>query len=210
MSEPSRRQRLLLYLYGTPHLAGSLAALVGLGLYFGGLIDRGWWAIVLALYAGGVLVVPRDDAAVRLTQARFDEETLREGLADLIKMSRTRVPEEARARLEAIRQHAELLLPKLKELTERGALASSVRHDVLVTLTRYLPDTLAGYLRLPPAYTRLHSDSAGKSPQVLLVEQLTILEDNLRRAEQEAFAEDVASLEIQGRFLSEKYAPSPH
>ncbi len=205
MTELSFRYRALLYLYSNQHIAGSIAALVGLGLFFGGVIDKGWWAIVAGLYVGGALIMPRDDSAERITRAQFDEINLREQLADLIKMARNKVPAEAGHRLEAIREHAEVLLPKLKELTERGALAASVRHDVLQTLTRYLPDTLASYLKLPPAYSKLHGDANGKTPQVLLVEQLRLLEENLGEAVKEAFAEDVATLQVQGRFLSEKF-----
>jgi hypothetical protein len=209
VTELSFGQRLRLYLYSTRHLAGTVLALVGLGLYFLGVIDAWWWAIVIGLYAGGALLVPRDDTAARVAAQELGEENLRERLADLIETTRRRVPAEAAALLGSIGQHTEALLPKLKELTERGSLASSVHHDVLETLTRYLPDTLAGYLRLPPAYARLHSLGAGRTPQTLLLEQLRILDDNLARAEQEAFAEDVTSLEVQGRFLQEKYAAEP-
>jgi hypothetical protein len=155
-------------------------------------------------------VVPKDDAADRVARAQFDESNLKDRLDDLIKMARNRVPAEAGHRLEAIREHADILLPKLKELTERGTLVANVRHDVLQTLTRYLPDTLASYFRLPPAYARLHANETGKTPDSLLVEQLRLLEDNLRRAVQEAFAEDISNLEIQGRFLADKYSPEPH
>jgi hypothetical protein len=205
----SLRGRLLLYLYSNRHIAGSIAALVGLGLFFGGIIDRGWWAIVIGIYVGVALVMPRDDVAERIARAQFDEHNLRDRLQELIKMATNKVPAEAGHLLEAIRQHADLLLPKLKELTERGALAGSVRHDVLQTLTRYLPDTLATFLRLPQAYVRLHTDESGKTPQTLLVEQLKLLEQNLGRAVKEAFAEDVTMLQIQGRFLSEKFTQAP-
>jgi hypothetical protein len=203
-------QRVFLFLYSNQHIAGSVAALVGLGLFFGGIIDKGWWAIVAGLYAGGVLLMPRDDMAERIERTQFDESNLREHLSGLIKMARNKVPAEAGRLLESIREHAELLLPKLKELTERGALASNVRHDVLQALTRYLPDTLAGYLRLPPAYSRLHSDADGKTPDALLVEQLRLLEENLGRAVKQAFEEDITTLQVQGRFLAEKFTPAPH
>lgn len=205
-TEFSLKDRVLLFLYSTPHIVGSLAALVGLGLLFGGVIDRYWWAIVAALYGGGYLIMPRDDTAEQLVRMQFSEGNLRERLADLIKAARPRVPAEAAKLLEAIREHADLLLPKLKELTDRGALASRVHHDVLQMLTRYLPDTLGAFLRLPPAFARLTHDDAGRSPQALLVEQLKILEANLGRAVKDAFAEDVATLEVQGRFLSEKFS----
>ena len=209
-NELSHKDRLLLFLYSTRHIVGSIAALAGLGLLFAGAIDKYWWAIVPSLYIGGYLLVPRDDTVEKIVRAQFSEENLREDFTDLIETARNRVPAEAGKRLDAIREHAELLLPKLKELTDRGTLASSVRHDIFQMLTRYLPDTLAAYLRLPVAYTKLTHDDAGRSPQTLLIEQLRLLEGNLARAVKEAFSEDISTLEIHGRFLNEKFTTGPY
>ena len=209
-NELSFKDRTLLFLYSTRHIVGSIAALAGLGLLFAGAIDKYWWAIVASLYLSGYLLVPRDDTVEKIVRAQFSEENLREDFTDLIETARNRVPAEAGKRLEAIREHAELLLPKLKELTDRGTLASSVRHDVFQMLTRYLPDTLAAYLRLPVAYTKLTHDDAGRSPQTLLIEQLRLLEGNLAGAVKEAFSEDISTLEIHGRFLNEKFTTAPY
>ena len=151
MNELGFKHRAMLYLYSTPHIVGCVAALVGLGLYFGGIIDVGWWAIVAGLYAGGVLVAPRNDTVERLNRAEFTEVSLREHLDSLIQTAKNRVPIEAGKHLEGIREQSELLLPKVIELTERGALAATVQHDVVQMLTRYLPDTLNGFLRIPMA-----------------------------------------------------------
>ena len=210
MEELSARERLLLFLYGTPHIAGSVAAIVGLGLFFAGVIGPYWWAIVPALYLGGYLVVPRDDTVAKVLREEFNEHNLRERLDDLVHAARARVPAKSAERLEQIREHALVLLPKLKELTERGRLANNVRFDVLQTLTRYLPDTLGAYMRLPAAYKKLHRDGEGRSPDALLQSQLDLLADNLEKAVKDAFEEDVARLEVQGRFLSEKYSAAPH
>ncbi len=208
MNDLTAGAQLQLFLRGRKHLVGSLAALAGLGLFFGGIIATGWWAIVLGLYAAGVLLTPTDDASQRLARARYDEHNLRECLQDLLKVARNRVPAEAGHLLQAIQGHAELLLPKLKELTEEGSLASSVRHDVVQTLTRYHPDTLASYFKLPTGYARLQG-AGGKTPETLLVDQLRLLGENPRGAMEEAFSSDVSNLEVHGRFLSEKFRVGP-
>jgi hypothetical protein len=202
------KHRMLLYLYSTPHLVGCVAALAGFGLYFGGIIDAWWWAIVPGLYAGGVLVTPRSDTVERLARAEFSEATLRDHLDALIKTAKGRVPLEAGKHMEGIREHAELLLPKLKELAERGTLSISVHHDAVQMLTRYLPDTLNGYLRIPTAYFRLHPEESVTAQKELL-EQLRLLEESFARAVKEAFSEDVATLQVQGRFLTEKFSLAP-
>jgi hypothetical protein len=209
VNELAFKHRAMLYLYSTPHLVGCVAALAGFGLFFGGIIDAWWWAIVAGLYAGGVLVTPSSDIVERLARAEFSEATLREHLDSLIRTAKGRVPMEAGKHLESIREHAELLLPKLKELAERGALSITVHHDAVQMLTRYLPDTLNSYLRIPTAYFRLHPDESAMAQKELL-EQLSLLEDNLACAVKEAFSEDVATLQVQGRFLTEKFSFAPH
>jgi hypothetical protein len=204
----SAKHRILLFLYGAPHIAGSAAALLGLGLYFAGIIDRFWWAIVPAIYAAAFLLVPRQTSFERVLRSEFSEANIRDRLDEVIKAAKHQVPAAAGHRLEAIRAHADLLLPKLQELTERGALVQSVRHDVLQTLTRYLPDVLSAYMRLPAAYAKLVADEKGRTPQDLLVDQLRLLEENLASACKEAYAEDIATLEVHGRFLKEKFQTS--
>jgi len=47
-----------IWFYSTGNLLGSALALIGLGLYFTGLIDRWWWLIVPGLYLSGLLLAP--------------------------------------------------------------------------------------------------------------------------------------------------------
>jgi hypothetical protein len=54
----SLKPRLLLYLYGASHIGGSSLALLGLGLYFAGVIKSFWYLIVAGLYVAGVFLVP--------------------------------------------------------------------------------------------------------------------------------------------------------
>ncbi|HEX3201647.1 MAG TPA: hypothetical protein VHW42_06910, partial [Actinomycetes bacterium] len=54
----SRGQRLLRYLYSNKNLAGSAAALAGLGLYFTGVVGELWPVVVGGLYGIGALAVP--------------------------------------------------------------------------------------------------------------------------------------------------------
>src|SRR5437016_4561383 len=58
LSFPQRFQR---FLYSPGNIAGCLLAMGGLGLFFGGVIQAYWWAIVPGLYGVGALAWPRND-----------------------------------------------------------------------------------------------------------------------------------------------------
>jgi len=201
-TRPGVGQRLELFLYGTPHLAGSAAVLVGLGLYFGGVIDQFWWAILAGLYLAGYLIAG-GLAGPLAVAAELDEQALQQDLQRLVAGARPRLPAAAQSLLDSIADRAQALIPALDELTGRGVIGAKVRHEVLAGLTRYLPDTLASYLALPPAYLKLHAGQA-RAPERLLAEQLGLIDGHLARCLQDAYAEHAAELAVQGRFLAER------
>ena len=53
------KQRFLLFLYSTPNIIGSLLGIIGLMLYFLGIINQFWFLIVIGLYAIGLLATPQ-------------------------------------------------------------------------------------------------------------------------------------------------------
>ena len=70
LSFPQRFQR---FLYSPGNIAGCLLAMGGLGLFFGGVIQAYWWAIVPGLYGVGALAWPRDPyASVERYHPRFE------------------------------------------------------------------------------------------------------------------------------------------
>lgn len=202
MSGPGLRTALTRFVYGTPQLVASGGALIGLGLYFAGVIDALWWAIVAGLYAAGYLITRAlvDDEAIG---AELDEARLQQELEALLRTARPNVPAPAQTHLETIAERAATLIPALDDLTERGVIGLQVRHDVLLGLTRYLPDTLGAYLALPPAYLKLHHGKPS-SPDRHLAAQLALIDAHLARCVEQAFAEQAAELAVQGRFLADK------
>ena len=71
-------QRVLMYLYSTKNIVGSLLALVGLVLFFAGIIGALWPVVVIGLYLIGVLVTP-GNAAIDL-RSGFDPDDIRHAL----------------------------------------------------------------------------------------------------------------------------------
>jgi hypothetical protein len=197
--------RFLLFLYGTPNIVGSALALAGLGLYFGGVIDDWWLAIVAGLYAVGWLATPRDRSLESDLREQAAHASLLEQIDALIARSRKRLPAEAFERLKAIRAILASLMPKLQGLADTGTIAMDQMITVVNAVTRDLPSTIANYVRLPEAFATLHHIEHGKTAKQLLIEQLDLLREQLGKIADSAFREDAEALVVNGKYLKEKF-----
>src|ERR1700682_4213631 len=72
------QQQILKYLYSTKNIVGSLLALLGLVLFFVGLVGALWPVVVIGLYLIGVLVTP-GTANIDL-RSGFDPDDVRKAL----------------------------------------------------------------------------------------------------------------------------------
>lgn len=205
----TRANAFLLYLYSTRNIAGCLLALMGLGAYFGGLIESWWLPITLGLYAAGALAVPSREIIDVALYRRYDGERLVEGVRELIARSGKQLPEEALAILRRVPDALAPLVPRLTGQGDAPMLPPSQVQTVLGAITRDLPETVAGYLRLPPAFANLHPLEGGKTAKQLLVDQLQLLHGQLEKISHAAFADDAQALVVNGQYLKEKFhAPS--
>ncbi len=198
------KHRVLFYLYGMPHIVGSLAALVGLGLYFGGFIDRFWYLIVIGLYAAGALGWPRSPEHSLRLRAEANLEEIQASLNRLVKSLRGEVTEPVAHRVRDIVALIQAVLPRLMHLEKADRAAYAIRETALT----YLPETLENYLRLPKAYRRFHKLRDGRTPEALLEEQLAILEQQMTEVVEDVHRDDLNSLQAHGRFLQSRFACS--
>ena len=198
------RQRLLLYLYSNGNILGSILGLVGLGLYFTGIIHDFWLLIVAGLYSIGVLAAPRNQGQELRLRHQLDADELRQELEDLVKTIRLRVPKEIYERVVSIKNTIVEILPYLQRLDESNYNLYTIRQTAL----EYLPETLENYLKLPPAYANLHVIKDGKTAQKLLVDQLELLDQEMKSIAQEFYRNNTEQLVAHGRFLEEKFERS--
>lgn len=61
MQPITNKMRVLLFLYSTQNLVGSVLAIIGLVMFFAGWINDWWFPIVVGLYAVGLFAVPKDE-----------------------------------------------------------------------------------------------------------------------------------------------------
>ena len=197
--------RLLLFLYSTGNIVGCALALLGLGLFFGGIIHAFWWAIVAGLYAVGALAWPSSSLAQTAAQTELSADQLAQQIRKLVDSVASGLPKDSLGCLRNIQSTLSELLPRLKELGERGIISGKDSFTVIETVRRYLPDTLAAYLRLPKFYAQMQPLADGRTASQTLLDQLTVLDASLKAIAGSAFSGDAEQLITNGKFLESKF-----
>ena len=201
----TRSNTLLLYLYSTRNIVGSILGLLGLAAFFGGIISQWWLPICIGLYLAGALLVPSQTLIDVDVYQRYDSQRLVEGVEQLIGQVRKQLPAEALAVLGSIPKVLESLLPRLTGAAGSPMLPPDQIQTVIGAITRDLPQTVAGYLRLPSAFANYHALEGGKTAKDLLTEQLQFLKSQLDKIAEAAFKDDAEALLTNGQYLKEKF-----
>jgi hypothetical protein len=197
----STKQRVLFFLYSNKNIVGSILGIIGLLLFFTGIIKSFWYVIIPGLYVIGLLATPRSS----LYELRFRREAtieeIRMELDNLVKTIRKKVSKDIFARVERIKESILEILPYIADVT-------SADHNVFIirqTALDYLPEALEKYLNLPPAFANVHPVKDGKTAKDLLIEQLDLLEQQMSEIAQDFHSNNTQGLLVHGRFLEEKF-----
>jgi len=194
----------LLFLYSTANIVGCICGVMGLIAFFAGIIKAYWFFIVVGLYVSGYLLTPKTQNLqnYRPLNSDLSERDLKNNLEVLIKKIKKHVSPSVLEKVEAIKENILMLLPRLNEMNA----ADYDFHLVKQTVTDYLPQMLATYLELPPAFAKMHKMRNGKTAQEVLIEQLTILDKQMNQILISVNSKDAEALIAQGEFLKSKFA----
>ena len=192
---------LLLFLYSTPNIAGSLLGLFGLLLFFTGVIKSFWLLIVLGLYGIGFFGAPRSGQLDLAMQNEIATEDLQQQLDKLIRQVQDKLSEPVLERLKSIREALLALIPHLQRMVQ----SDRNLHVIKSTVSQYLPEMLQNYFSLPPAFARFHTLKSGKTPRDLLLEQLDVLDRELKLILEDIHLKDTDALAAHGLFLKNKF-----
>jgi len=198
------RQKLLIFLYSTPHIVGSVLAIIGLLLFFTGIIKSFWYAITIGLYFTGLLIVPRSETEIEKLTNEANVEEIRRSLKQLLVLVRKHTTAVIINRVESIIDSIEQVLPRLEEIKSFDNTNYVVREMAMT----YLPETLQNYLKLPAAYARFHTLRDGTTAREKLVEQLAILDEEMKAIVENVNLEKVNELESHGKFLRSRFGKS--
>lgn len=201
MQPDNKSQRIWLFLYSTPNIVASALGLFGLLLYFTGIINSFWFYIVVGLYAIGLIATPRNALVDLQLRNQLSVDALREDLEQLVRSVRHKIPEESFAKVESIKASILSILPSIIDVNSGDYNIYVIRQTAL----EYLPDALAYYLNLPPAYASLHPLREGKTARQLLLEQLDLLDVSMQQIVEDFNRNDTQKLIVHGRFLQEKF-----
>ena len=197
----STADKMWLYLYSNGNIAGSLLGILGMGLFFTGLIGDYWLAIVLGLYGVGAFGFPRTKSWTLKEGMRLQGEQLRDALKKMVKQVRPKLSEELRPLMDTLSENLDYIIQKNSE-RDVGPFLS---HFVQQTVSDYLPTAIEHYLSLPPAYRRLHVVNKGKTSRDLFKEQLQLLNSETEKVIEELHQQDVMSIQTHSRFLEDKF-----
>lgn len=196
--------RLIRWFYGVPNMVGIVLALVGIGLYIGGVIS-GFLVplIVIGLYLVGAILTPKPKGigGLQTLNGNLDPGQIKAALNRIVEESQKRLPGDLAAKVAAIQATILDILPKLDRTTiDRQDLFALER-----TVSDYLPQTLDNYLTLPRAYANSHVVANGKTAEQLLGEQLDLIGEKMKEISDAVAKDDVGKLLAQGRFLEERF-----
>lgn len=201
LAQAEAPDRFWLWLYGNGNLWGSVAGLGGMALFFAGLIGPGWWAIVGGLYGIGLIAAPKPREQNFTLEGPFTLDDAREQLDRMLEALKPAVDAKIHEQLQTIAEHALAVFPQRDSM----ALNDEDRYTLRETVARYLPETLAHYLKLPPLYRRYHAVRDGKTAETLLSEQLAVLDAGLKDMMDRIYRAEAQDMLAQGRFLEGKF-----
>jgi hypothetical protein len=205
INKPVRKpSRLLLFLYSTPNIVGSILGLIGLGLFFLGIVSQFWLLIVIGMYVIGVLATPKNPTYDLKLRNQLTIEDIRAELENMVRRIHNKLPKEVLEKVISIKNSIVEVLPQIADL-------SSGDYNIFLiqqTALDYLPAALESYLNLPTAYANFHPVKDGKTAKQLLLEQLDLLDGEMKEVVQEVYRKDTEQLVAHGRFLQEKFQKS--
>jgi hypothetical protein len=194
--------RVLLYLYSRKNVVACLLALLGIGLFFLGLIGPVWPAVVIGMYLIGALVTPSGRSWNLI--GGEDVSDLSGALTSQVSAVKGKLPDDVYQKVLAIQQTLQSILPKISRLGPGSQDAFIVQK----TITDYLPSTLQAYLNLPRAYATLHRLSDGRTAAQVVLDQLTLLDGKLEEVAVAVNKNDSDALLANGRFLEDRFGSS--
>jgi hypothetical protein len=195
------KTRILLFFYSNANLAGCALALIGPLLLFLGLIERGWLLITAGLYLAGYFLMGRTPEIERRIEASLSAQETLDRLDDIVSKARPHLTEGMNRHLDSLRTSLVEVLPRMVDARAPNDDLFTVRETVL----RYLPETIANYVALPPAFRATHVLKDGKTARELLGDQLELLDDKLREVVTNVAASDAQALIANGKFLEAKF-----
>ena len=191
--------RLRAYLTGRKNLAGSTLALVGAGLALADPVGPAGIVLVIGFYLAGALAMPSNRA---ISRYGWDPRDIVRAMNNEIATVSGRVPSLVIERIQQIELIIRSeILPGIDHLPP----GSLELYLIERTARDYLPAAVDAYLRLPGDYVSLQPGSRGRSALHVLLDELGLLETEMRRIAELVHRTDMDRLLAHRRFLNDRF-----
>jgi hypothetical protein len=192
--------RIARYLTSRKHLAGTALALVGAGLALVDPVGPAGILLVVGFYLLGAAAVPANPSIRRYG---YDPDDVRKALRQEITAVSGRVPPEVMHRIQRIELTIRSeILPRLDCLPP----GSLELYLVERTARDYLPTAVDTYLQLPSGYVSPQPASRGWTPLQVLLDELDLLDIQMRRVADVVHHTDMDRLLAHRRFLNDRFS----
>jgi hypothetical protein len=200
--EPMARLRVVQYLLSRQNLVGCGLALVGVGLALTDPVGPAGLILVVAFYLLGVAA---GRPGRRIHRYGFDPRSVERALSDEISAVSGRVPPEVIIRLQRIDLTLRSeILPRLDCLPfgsyDLYLIQRTGREDV--------PKAVETYLQLPADYVSSHPGDPGRPALHVLIEELDLMDAEMRRIAEVVHRADMDRLLAHRRFLNDRFTPN--
>ena len=194
------RHHVVDYLASRRNLCGCALALVGAGLAVLDPVGPAGLVLVVGFYLLGAAAVPPNKM---ISRYGFDPKQVEKALLEEIGAISGRVPLEVMIRVQRI----ELIL-RTQVLPRIDCFPPGSLELYLIERTArdYLPTAVENYLRLPERYVSAQPGSRGSTPLQVLVDELTLLETQMRRMADVVHHADMNRLLAHRRFLNDRFS----
>lgn len=202
-------QRFWLFFYGLPNIFGLAFLLIALISYVWLALTTNdisstmvfLVAVILAYPLGwlfGFLIRKKDD--MLHFQQTLTAEQITDELNRLMHKVKNRISPDFYTHLQNIQSSIMSVLPQLVA----GRFANQDLFTIKKTVFDYLPTTLENYLKLPSVYASMHVVQDGKTPKMLLNEQLALIDNSMQQVVHSIYNEDAQALLVNQRFLENR------
>lgn len=176
---------------------------VGLLLYITGIVDGWWWPImVFGMCVLGAALAPKPPRLAKGVARARSEDDLKRNLDRLVTVARKqKLPDAIVAKVASIRDSIVSILPNIMALK---VMDKDLFH-IKKTALSYLPEALDNYIAIPRQVALTHEIRDGKTSTDMLMNQLDILDAEMKEIVLDFDKEDLVRLEVHGRFLEQKF-----
>jgi hypothetical protein len=190
------------------NIVGSVLAVIAIILEVTIGLGAFWPVIVIAAYAVGALLWPRD--RLNLTLALGESASEDDLKAQMGALRKTMGTQSLRLGQDVVKELSDLLnvLDEIVSKWDDLLVAPDQSHVVQQMIVDYLPTSLQTYLNIPATYALTARVAGKKSAHDELLDQLTLLDAEATKIRAAVYSKDLDALGDQSRFLQDKFGTS--